>query len=127
MEIVTKSSHKMTAYFSGLQTRPIEILNSSVKSFSKKNLKKVADELKKPTCPLKALLRFNNNDEKLAEINDVQFVTRNGVPTLKFLFSSENLESKGAYAKAAIHFNNLNNGDYHGVSIQCWPLSERLC
>ncbi len=128
MRIHKKSSHKMTAYFSDLKQRPLSISSNHVESFSKKNFKKVADEfdeLKKSTCPLIAVLRFDNNDTTFAEINDVQFVIRNGVPALKLDFVL--LESKGAFAIAATSFNNLNNGDYEDVSILCWPYDLGLC
>jgi hypothetical protein len=123
-----KSSHKMTAYFSDLKQRPISILNSSVKSFSEKNLKKVADEFdefKKSTCPLIAVLQFKNNrDEqipmqKIFEIHNVQSVTRKGVSSLKFGLVL--LESIGAYAAAATNFADLNDGGYYqDVSIMCY-------
>lgn len=122
MEIVKKSSHTITAYVSNLQERPLSISNDRVKSFSRSNLKKIADELKKPTCHLNALLQFHNDDketQKLAEIQNVQIVTRNGVPFLRLELSSENLESKGDYAAAATHFDDLNDGDYKNVSMQC--------
>ena len=123
MEIVKKSSHTITAYVSDLQERPLSISNDRVKSFSRSNLKKVADELKKPTCHLKALLRFHNDEQismqKIFEIRNTQLVTRKGVSSLRLNLSSENLESKGDYAAAATHFDDLNNGDYKDVSILC--------
>lgn len=130
MEIVKKSSHTITAYVSNLQERPLSISNDRVKSFSRSNLKKIADELRKPTCHLKALLQFHNDDketQKLAEIQNVQLVTRNGAPSLKLTLLSENLESKGAYAAAATNFADLNDGDYKDVSILCWPYDLGLC
>ena len=121
MEIVKKSSHTITAYVSDLQERPLSISNDRVKSFSRSNLKKVADELKKPTCHLKALLRFHNDEQismqKIFEIRNTQLVTRKGVSSLKLALAP--LESNGDYAAAATNFANLNDGDYKDVSILC--------
>ena len=120
----------ITAYVSNLQERPLSISNDRVKSFSRSNLKKIADELKKPTCHLKALLQFHNDEQiqmqKMFGIRNIQFVTRNGVPSLKFVFVS--LEPKGAYAAAATNFADLNDGDhYQDVSILCYPYDFGLC
>ena len=126
MEIVEKSSHKMTAYFSDLKNRPLSISNSSVKSLSKNNLKKVADLLKKSTCPLKALVKFSNDEEKLVELENTKLVTIKGVHALKIELSSENFDATGSYAKNATSFNSLNNGDYENVSIQICYTCYRL-
>ena len=83
MEIVKKSSHTITAYVSYLNTRPLSISNDRVKSFSRSNLKKVADELKKPTCHLKALLRFHNDDKETQKI--LKYVIHNLLPEKEFL------------------------------------------
>jgi hypothetical protein len=130
MEIVKKSSHTMIAYVSNLKQRPLSISNDHVESFSRYNLKKVADELKKPTCHLKALLQFHNDEQipmqKMFEILNIQSVTRKGVSSLKLEFGL--LESKGAYAAAATNFANLNDGDYYqDVFILCWPYDLGLC
>ena len=128
METVKKSSHTITAYVSYLNTRPLSISNDRVKSFSRSNLKKVADELKKPTCHLKALLRFHNDDketQKIFEIRNTQLVTRKGVSSLKLALAP--LESNGDYAAAATNFANLNDGDYKDVSILCYPYDLGLC
>ena len=122
MRMIThKKSSRMIAYFSDLTTRPLSISNDHVKSFSRSNFKKVADELNKSTCPLKAVLQFHNDEQipmqKIFEIQNVQSVTRKGVPSLKFILSL--LESNGAYAAAATNFANLNDY-YQDVSILCF-------
>jgi hypothetical protein len=146
MEIVKNSSHRMTAYLSDLKEGPLSISGFSVRSLSKNNLKKVADELKKPTCirssstegvsALQVLLRWRvSNDiekqrqkQKYFEITNVRYVLRKGVYALMLKLSSENLESKGAYAKTATHLDDSNNGDYKDASILCWlvPLNDGI-
>ena len=84
--------------------------------------------MKKPTCHLKALLRFHNDDketQKIFEIRNTQLVTRKGVSSLKLALAP--LESNGDYAAAATNFANLNDGDYKDVSILCYPYDLGLC
>jgi hypothetical protein len=115
MEIVKKSSKKMTAYVSNLEDRPLYISDGDVKSSSKSNLKKVADVLS--SYPFKAVIQVSNDKEKVAELENTKLVTRKGVNALKLELSSENLDATGLYAKNTTSFNDLKNGNDNGVMI----------
>jgi hypothetical protein len=127
MEIVKKSSNKMIAYVTNPKKRPLNISNNDVSSLSKNNLKKVAHELKKSTCPLKARLQFYNDIEKLAELENTTLVTRNGVHALRIQLSSENYDANGSYAKNVTSFIDLKNGNHNDVTILCWPFTDNVC
>lgn len=119
MEIAKKSSNTSTVYVSGPQKRPLFNSKNSVKSFPKNDLKILANELlKKNTCPLKALMIFNDNDdkEKLVQIDDMKVVTRNGKSSLKMVLSNKSLDSEGYFATNAISLSDVNVKTYKIVS-----------
>ena len=108
-EVTKKSCHYATLYVTPKE-RGILHDDNKVSSISAKDTKKISDKLTKGSSCIIMLLE--NGKQKLAKLDRVKHVVRNGVSVLKIEFSTNGYNTIGDFAKSAVNLKGLVDGNY---------------
>lgn len=82
---------------------------NNVSSISAKDTKKISDKLTKGSS---CIVLLENGKQKVAKLDRVKHVVRNGVSVLKIEFSTNGYNTTGDFAKSAVNLNGLVDGNY---------------
>jgi hypothetical protein len=107
-EVTKKSQHYATLYVTP-KKRVTFLDGNNVSSISAKDTKKISDKLTKGSS---CIMLLENGKQKVAKLDRVKPVVRNGVPVLKVWASSDEYDSTGDFSKSAVNLNGLVDGNY---------------
>lgn len=106
-EVTKKSCHYATLYVTPKER--VIFVDDNVSSMSAKDTKNISDKLTKGSS---CIMLLENGKQKLAKLDRVKHVVRNGVSVLKFEFSTNGYNTIGDFAKSAANLKGLVNGNY---------------
>ena len=106
VKVLNKSSNNVTMYLTPTK-RVIVTKDDAVSSISKSDINKISEQFKEGDRTIVSCK--NGSEQKVATIDKVRVVTKNGERVLKLSLSNNDYTTKGTFANKTINYVDLAN------------------